>query len=85
MAFYEPVKTDQGYYIQALSPCWNPIICFGDGPYKRKDTAEKMACSFSGILPNFTYDEADGEPKAINGLQLYRRELAKYKMQHNMT
>lgn len=82
MSMYEAVKGDEGrYFVQALSPCWKPIICISEGSFSSKRQAEQAACKMIGLLPNAKYMERDEEK---TGLQIYREELRRYKAQHGM-
>lgn len=50
MTVYEAIKIDGSYYIQALSICFKPIVCFGY-KYETRKEAVDVACAFTGFAP----------------------------------
>ena len=51
MAVYDVIKINKAYYIQSLSICFNPILCFGL-KYNTRKQAVNAACDMSGFCHN---------------------------------
>lgn len=56
MTTYEAIKLNGKWYIQSLSICFKPIICFGH-EYRSKAAAVNAACDMTGFAHKIPHEK----------------------------
>lgn len=67
MTTYEAINVNGKWYVQSLSICFKPILCFGQ-EYKSKASAVNAACDMTGFVHTLPHEK-----------QAYIDHLANYK------